>query len=54
MVTALLMLHSTVDYPLRTLALAVMFAFSCGLMVAPFGERRGEISTGRNALTQPA
>lgn len=33
LVTGLLLLHSTVDYPLRTLALSVVFAFACGLMV---------------------
>lgn len=33
-VTALLMIHSTVDYPLRTLSLACVFALSCGLMEA--------------------
>lgn len=30
--TALLLIHSIVDYPLRTLALACVFAFACGLM----------------------
>jgi len=29
----LLMLHSIVDYPLRTFALAALFAFMCGLLV---------------------
>jgi O-antigen ligase len=32
-VTLLLLIHSTVDYPLRTLAIASLFAFACGLMV---------------------
>jgi len=36
-VTALLMVHSTVDYPLRSLALSTLFAFACGLMVPPGG-----------------
>jgi hypothetical protein len=31
-VTALLMVHSLVDYPLRTLALAGAFALACGIM----------------------
>jgi O-antigen ligase len=31
-VTALLLVHSLVDYPLRTLALACVFALCCGLM----------------------
>ena len=30
---ALLMLHSTVDYPLRTTAILCTFAFACGLMI---------------------
>lgn len=30
-----LLLHSTVDYPLRTTALAVVFALSCALLVPP-------------------
>jgi O-antigen ligase len=34
-VVFLLMLHSVVDYPLRTTALAVVFAFSCGLLIRP-------------------
>ena len=34
-VVLLLLLHSGVDYPLRTLALACVFAFSCGLMNDP-------------------
>lgn len=33
-VSALLMIHSTVDYPLRTLSLACVFALSCALMEA--------------------
>ena len=32
-VVALLLLHSTIDYPLRTLSMAVIFAFACALMV---------------------
>ncbi len=31
-IVALLLLHSVVDYPLRTIALATWFAFACGLM----------------------
>ncbi|HEX4199621.1 MAG TPA: O-antigen ligase family protein [Caulobacteraceae bacterium] len=36
----ILMAHSIVDYPLRTPALATLFALGCGLMIAP-PERRG-------------
>lgn len=31
--SGLLLIHSAVDYPLRTLAMACVFAFACGLMV---------------------
>jgi O-antigen ligase len=30
-----LLLHSTVDYPLRTTAMMVLFAFCCGLLIEP-------------------
>jgi len=37
----LVMAHSAVDYPLRTLAIACLFAFACGLMTEPLqGETR--------------
>jgi hypothetical protein len=35
MVLVLLLLHSLVDYPLRTTALSVVFAFCCGLLLPP-------------------
>jgi O-antigen ligase len=34
-VLVLLLLHSLVDYPLRTTALSVLFAFCCGLLLPP-------------------
>ncbi len=34
-VIALLLLHSLVDYPLRTIAMACVFALACGLVTAP-------------------
>lgn len=34
-VVGILLLHSTVDFPLRTMAMASIFAFACGLMVSP-------------------
>jgi O-antigen ligase len=34
-VVGLLLLHSTVDFPLRTLTMATVFAFACALMVSP-------------------
>ena len=39
-VVLLLMLHSTIDYPLRTLTMATVFAFACGLMINPGAEVR--------------
>ena len=36
-IVALLAAHSLADYPLRTPALAVLFALACGLMIPPFG-----------------
>ncbi len=35
LVIALLLAHSLVDYPLRTTALAVMFAFFCAILASP-------------------
>jgi O-antigen ligase len=35
LVTGLLLLHSVVDYPLRTPALATLFAFAIGLLATP-------------------
>jgi O-antigen ligase len=36
----LVLLQSLVDYPLRTETIACLFAFACGCLVAPDGERR--------------
>jgi hypothetical protein len=38
-VAALLLAHSIVDYPLRTTALAVVFAFACGVLNPPRADR---------------
>ena len=38
-VTALLLLHELVDYPLRTPALAVLFGLCCGIMARGMAER---------------
>jgi len=35
LVIALLLVHSLVDYPLRTPAMMCVFAFACGLMISP-------------------
>jgi len=39
-VLALLLLHSIVDYPLRTTALDAVLAFACALMIPPAATRR--------------
>jgi O-Antigen ligase len=47
-VIVLLLLHSMVDYPLRTAALSVLFAVACGYLVPwPRIETRTEISAAR-------
>lgn len=35
LIIALLLLHSLVDYPLRTTSLAVLFAFACAILIQP-------------------
>jgi O-antigen ligase len=44
-VIALLLVHSTVDYPLRMPALAALFAFACGLILSP--PRSATVNNGR-------
>ncbi len=39
MVVPLLLLHSTVDYPLRTTAISCAFAFACALIIEPPRQR---------------
>jgi len=39
LVIAMILIHSAVDYPLRTVAMAGLFAFACGLMVPSPDER---------------
>ena len=34
-VIVLLLLHSTMDYPLRTAALSVLFAIACAYLISP-------------------
>lgn len=58
----LLLLHSAVDYPLRSAALSTIFAFSCALMLpqhrAEADHRRGRVSrphhANRNGLKSPS
>ncbi|MDQ0463106.1 O-antigen ligase [Caulobacter ginsengisoli] len=46
--SGLLLIHSAVDYPLRTLAMACVFAFACGVMVrrSSPAEARGAAAIG--------
>ena len=48
-VVGLLLVHSLVDYPLRTAAMSVVFGFACGLLFTPFGEPAGEQTASRPA-----
>jgi O-antigen ligase len=41
-IVVLLLLHSSVDYPLRTSAMMAVFAFACALLVDPTGEPDSE------------
>jgi len=45
-IVILLLLHSTVDYPLRTVALSVLFALGCGLLVSPAVSERSTQNLG--------
>jgi O-antigen ligase len=52
-VVVLLLVHSVVDYPLRTAALSVVFALGCALMTPPIsgeGRRRSRIGQPANDL----
>ncbi len=53
----LLLAHCLVDYPLRTTALAAVFAFCCGVLVEPgevgVEERRSDKRTSRRPRTPP-
>jgi hypothetical protein len=46
MVIALLLLHSAVDYPLRTEALMVVFAIACAYLVPPRATQPTQIPAG--------
>lgn len=48
LLTLLLIVHSTVDYPLRTEALAVLFAFACGT-IAAYSRRDAEAAAAKSA-----
>ena len=46
-IIVLLMLHSIVEFPLRTTALMIVFALSCALLVSPSGHRKSADPTRR-------
>jgi O-antigen ligase len=50
-VTGLILLHSTVDYPLRTAAMAAVFALAAGLMVPPPASARHRRTSKEQELT---
>lgn len=45
--SGLLLIHSAADYPLRTLALACMFAFACALMTPAPAAKRTRVNNAR-------
>jgi O-antigen ligase len=54
-IVVLLLLHSLVDYPLRTSAMMAVFAFACALLVAPVAEPAIELRDRRqNIRERPA
>ncbi len=53
LILVLLLLHSLVDYPLRTSALAAVFAFFCAILAAPVGADHLDAPTPRRRSRQP-
>jgi O-antigen ligase len=47
LIVALLLLHSFVDYPLRTGAMMAIFAFACALLVSPQSRSDSEVMESR-------
>ncbi len=52
-VVGLLLVHSTVDYPLRTAAMSALFALACALMVPPPDLAPATRRRSRNAQSRP-
>jgi len=44
LIILLVLLHSTVDYPLRTTAISVVFGFACGMLLRPPDEAQSDHS----------
>lgn len=53
LIIAVLLLHSLVDYPLRTTALGALFAFFCASLLAPVEESEIEAPTPRPRRREP-
>lgn len=53
-VIIMLLAHSAVDYPLRTAALSVIFAFACAFLTAPSGARPRSPASRSAALSNDA
>lgn len=56
LVAALLLVHSALDYPLRTVALMTLFGFACGTLLPLRPDPKGQAPGGRPAriIPQPA
>ncbi len=54
LLVALLLAHSTVDYPLRTETIAVLFAFACGAIAAWRPDADARSATGAGAASAPS
>jgi O-antigen ligase len=48
----IVLIHSIVDYPIRTAAIAAIFALACALMVPP-APRRGQEEPGEEEASEP-
>ena len=53
LIVALLLVHSLVDYPLRTGAMMAIMAFACALLIEPITQRRGALSASQSAPKHP-
>jgi O-antigen ligase len=42
LIVVMILIHSAVDYPLRTVAMTSLFAFACALLVPPPGDRSAD------------
>jgi hypothetical protein len=51
-VIVLLLVHSVVDYPLRTDAIMAIFAFSCALLIEPVTSAQADVGHDREGHQQ--